>query len=314
MFILVKLLWIILNSRRSVAVLPDFGYSEHTIAEFTNSSMIKLQGKEKESNMISPSERIIARIEGTTGWMIFNNPGRNNALSLDMWKALPVVLDHFSRNPDIRVIVVCGAGDKAFTAGADISEFGEERSTPEQVDYYNGIRQSATEALAGIRKPTIAMIRGWCLGGGIGVALACDLRIASDNARFGVPAAKLGLGYSWPGIKMIIDLIGPAYAKEILFTGRNFTAAEAQSMGLVNRTVADTELENYIRSYCEIVGRNAPLTIAAVKDIIAELVKSPNHIDRAHCAELDAICFASEDYIEGRRAFLEKRKPVFRGK
>lgn len=264
--------------------------------------------------MISPSERVIARIDGAVGWVIFNNPERNNALSLDMWKAIHVILDHYGSNSDVRVIVVCGAGDKAFSSGADISEFDKVRSTPEQVASYNSTIESASKKLATIGKPTIAMIRGWCMGGGVGVALACDLRIAAANASFGIPAARLGLSYRWPGVKMIIDLVGPACAKEILFTGRHFTAAEAQNMGLINRTVADNELENFVRSYCDLIGSNAPLTIQAAKGIIAELVKPPENIDYAHCEELDTRCFGSEDYIEGRRAFLEKRKPVFRGK
>ncbi|MCG6536753.1 MAG: enoyl-CoA hydratase-related protein, partial [Syntrophales bacterium LBB04] len=162
---------------------------------------------------------------------------------------------------------------------------------------YNSIVKAVSQKLAIIDKPTIAMIQGWCMGGGVGIALACDLRIAAENACFGIPAAKLGLGYAWPGIKKIIDLIGPAYAKEILFTGRHFTAVEAQGMGLINRTVADNELETYVRSYCDSISSNAPLTIQATKGILAELLKLQENIDYAWCEELAARCFASEDYI-----------------
>jgi len=264
--------------------------------------------------MISPSERVLAKIDGSIGWMIFNNPERKNALSLDMWESIPVILDHYGSNPDVRVIVVCGTGETAFCAGADISEFDNARSTPEQIARYNSIGKTASQKLAIIDKPTIAMIRGWCMGGGVGIALACDLRIASANARFGIPAAKLGLGYAWPGIQMVIDLVGPAYAKEILFTGRQFNAVEALGMGLINRTVPDNELETYVRTYCDLISSNAPLTIQATKSILAELLKPQENIDYAWCEELVARCSASEDYIEGRRAFLEKRKPVFRGK
>jgi len=264
--------------------------------------------------MISPSKQVIARIEGPIGWLIFNQPERNNALSLEMWQAMHMILDHYADNPDVRVIIVCGAGDKAFTSGADISEFDKVRSTPEQVAYYNNTGESASKKLYTINKPTIAMIRGFCMGGGVGVALACDLRISAASARFGIQAAKLGLGYSWPGVKMIIDFAGPAFAREILFTGRQFTAAEAQSMGLVNRVVEDNELEDFVRSYCLLIGGNAPLTIQAAKSIIIELMKPAENIDVARLKELDARCYASEDYIEGRRAFLEKRKPVFRGR
>ena len=264
--------------------------------------------------MISPSERIMARIDGFVGRLILNNPERNNALSFDMWQAMQIVLDHYEQNPHVRVIVVCGAGDKAFASGADISEFETMRSTPEQIAVYNRTAESASRKLATIGKPTVAMIRGWCMGGGLAVALACDLRIASVNARFGIPAAKLGLGYSWPGVKTLMDLVGPACAKEILFTARRFTATEAQSVGLINRCVAEEELENDVQSYCDMLGGNAPLTIQAAKGVISELMKPAEKIDYAHCEALVARCFGSEDYIEGRRAFLEKRKPVFKGK
>jgi enoyl-CoA hydratase len=264
--------------------------------------------------MISPSQWVIARIDGIIGWMIFNNPERNNALSLDMWQAMHIILDHYEDNPDVRVIVVCGAGNRAFASGADISEFDKMRSTPEQVASYDRIAEAASRKLVTIGKPTIAMIRGWCMGGGLAVALTCDLRIAAASARFGIPAAKLGLGYSWPGVKMIIDLVGPACAKEILFTGHRFTASEAQNMGLINRSVADDELEKDVLSYCDMIGGNAPLTIQAAKGVIAELIKPAEKIDYARCEELVVRCFESEDYIEGRRAFMEKRKPVFRGK
>ncbi|MEE9911585.1 MAG: enoyl-CoA hydratase/isomerase family protein [Deltaproteobacteria bacterium] len=263
---------------------------------------------------MSPSEHVMARIDGPVGWLIFNHPERNNALSLEMWKAMQVVLDHYSGNSDVRVVVVCGAGEKAFTAGADISEFDRVRRTPEQIAHYNSTGHAASRKLMTIEKPTIAMIRGWCMGGGVGVALACDLRIAAASARFAIPAAKLSIGYGWPGIKMIIDLVGPAFTREILFTGRNFTAAEAQNMGLINRVVADDELETFVSSYCDMMGKNAPLSIQATKGTVAELLKPAENIDYARCEELDARCYASEDYVEGRRAFLEKRNPVFRGK
>jgi enoyl-CoA hydratase/carnithine racemase len=265
-------------------------------------------------NKLSPSERVIARIDGNIGWLIFNNPEHNNALSLDMWKAMDVILDHYNSNPDVRVVVVCGAGEKAFTAGADISEFDKVRSTPEQVAHYNITGQAASKKLITINKPTIAMIRGWCMGGGVGVALACDLRIAATSSRFAIPAAKLGMSYGWPGIKMIVDLVGPAFAREILYTGRAYSSVEATNMGLINRVVADNELEDEVRSYCDMISANAPLSIGATKFIIAELLKPRGTADYALCEELDARCYASEDYIEGRHAFLEKRKPVFRGR
>ena len=264
--------------------------------------------------MISPTERMIAEKDGAIGWMIFNNPERRNALSLDMWQAMPVILDHFDRDPEVRVIVLKGAGDKAFVSGADISQFEKQRSSPETIAQYDAIAEVANARLQEIRKPTIAMIHGYCIGGGVGVALQCDLRIAADDARFGVPAARLGLGYRWAGVKKLVDLVGPSFAKEIFFTARHFSAAEALAMGLVNRALPAAELEPYVRNYCALMAENAPLTMEAVKGVVGELAKPGAQIDRAHCEALVARCFDSQDYIEGRRAFMEKRKPLFAGK
>ena len=165
--------------------------------------------------MISPTERMIAEKDGAIGWMIFNNPERRNALSLDMWQAMPVILDAFERDPTIRVIVLRGQGEKAFISGADISQFEQQRSSAESVTEYDRIAEGAGTALQATKKPTIAMIRGYCIGGGLGVAVQCDLRIAAEGARFAVPAARLGLGYRWGGVKKLVDLVGPSYAKEI---------------------------------------------------------------------------------------------------
>ena len=264
--------------------------------------------------MISPTERMIAETDGAIGWMVFNNPARRNALSLDMWQAIPVILGHFARDPDVRVIVLKGAGDKAFISGADISQFEQQRSSTESIAQYDKIADGALAALQEVSKPTIAMIHGFCIGGGLGVALGCDLRIAADNARFGIPAARLGLGYRWGGVKKLVDLVGPAYAKEIFYTARHFTAPEAQGMGLINRALPEAELESYVRHYCALMAENAPLTMEAVKGVVAEIAKPGAQIDRGRCEALVARCFDSRDYIEGRRAFMEKRKPVFVGK
>lgn len=264
--------------------------------------------------MISPTERMIAEIDGAIGWMVFNNPARRNALSLDMWQAMPVILSHFERDPNVRVIVLKGAGDKAFISGADISQFEKQRSSADSIAQYDKIAEGAAAALQEVTKPTIAMIHGYCIGGGVGVALGCDLRIAADDARFGIPAARLGLGYRWDGVKKLVDLVGPAYAKEIFFTARQFTAAEAYDMGLVNRALPAADLEPYVRNYCALMADNAPLTIEAVKGVVAEIAKPGAQIDRGRCEALVARCFDSQDYIEGRRAFMEKRKPAFVGK
>jgi len=264
--------------------------------------------------MISPSERMIALVEDGVGWLIFNNPERHNAVSLEMWEATSAIVEHYEHDPAVRVVVLKGAGDKAFVSGADISQFEKQRSSAEAIAHYEAISTHAMHQLTDLSKPTLALIHGYCLGGGVGIALACDIRIASESARFGIPAARLGLGYNWAGVKKLVDLVNPAFAKEIFFTARQFSAAEAQAMGLINRVVSDGELETYVRSYCGMIAENAPLTMAAVKVAVRELAKPSREIDRAKCDELVTRCFASQDYIEGRRAFMEKRKPVFSGK
>ncbi len=260
------------------------------------------------------TDKMIADTEGAIGWMTFNNPARRNAISVEMWEAIPAILDAFEADAEVRVIVLKGAGEKAFISGADISQFATQRASAEGVARYEEIVERAGARLGAAAKPTIAMIRGYCVGGGVGVALNCDLRIAADDARFAIPAAKLGLGYRQGGLKRLMDVVGPAYAKEIFFTARQFDAREAAAMGLVNRVVPAAELEDYVRGYCASIAENAPLTIEAVKRVLAELTKPRDEVDLALCEALVQRCFESEDYIEGRRAFAEKRKPVFRGR
>ena len=264
--------------------------------------------------MTYASGRMIAKKDGAIGWMIFNQPEKRNAISVDMWEAMPQILGVFGEDPEVRVVVLTGAGEQAFISGADISQFGEKRGTRETVLEYNATADRAAEALATVGKPTIAMIRGFCIGGGVGVATSCDLRIAADDARFGVPAAKLGLGYRYVGVKRLVDLVGPSFAKEIFFTGRQFTTAEALAMGLVNRGVPVAELEAAVRDTANTIANNAPLTISSIKLSVGEAMKpeTERDLDRVQAA-VDA-CFASEDYIEGRTAFMEKRKPVFKGR
>lgn len=258
--------------------------------------------------------RMIAEREGPIGWITFNNPARHNAMSVDMWEALPTILDAFEADPAIRVIVMKGAGTKAFVSGADISEFEQARADEERVARYEAITDKAMVHAYGLTKPAIAMIRGYCIGGGLGIALSCDLRIATDGSRFGIPAAKLGLGYRYGGVKKLLDVVGPSAAKEIFFTARQFTAPEAYHIGLVNRVVADAELDGVIRDYCAMIAANAPLTIKAAKGTIAELTKVGEAVDARLCDRLVADCFNSADYTEGRKAFMEKRKPVFSGR
>ena len=259
------------------------------------------------------TSRMRAFKQGPIGWMVFNNPERRNAVSLDMWAAMPVILSHFEQDPAVRVIALTGQGDRAFVAGADISQFEQQRSSPESVAGYDRVAERATSALKGVGKPTVAVIRGWCIGGGVGIAAACDLRFAAEGARFGVPAARLGLGYAMPGVKTLVDLVGPAYAKEIFFTARHFSAAEALAMGLVNRVTPDDELEAFAVAQCDMIAANAPLTLHALKRTVQELSRG-HEADAEAASKLVAACFASADYAEGRRAFMEKRTPVFKGR
>jgi enoyl-CoA hydratase/carnithine racemase len=258
------------------------------------------------------TERIIAEKQGSIGWLTFNNPARRNAVSIDMWEAIPTVLDRFETDPQIRVIVLKGEGDKAFVSGADVSQYEKQRSTSEGIQHYEEIATRVQERLQSCDKVLVAMIRGYCLGAGINIALTCDLRIAAEDARLGIPAAKLGLGYRASSLKNLVDTVGPASAREVLITGRQFKAEEARSMGLVHRVTGVAELESLVLEYCAMVSENAPLTIRASKRIVRELLKTP--YDAQACAALVKQCFESQDYIEGRRAFMEKRKPVFQGK
>jgi enoyl-CoA hydratase/carnithine racemase len=260
------------------------------------------------------TDRMIAEIAGAIGWLTFNNPARRNAVSLDMWEALGTAVEAFEQNPEVRVIVLRGAGEAAFVSGADISQFDKLRNSAENVAHYDATSDRSSRKLSECGKPTIAMVQGWCIGGGVGIAVSCDLRIAADDAKFGVPAARLGLGYGPTGVKKLLDLVGPAFTKEIFFTARHFTADEAKVMGLVNRVVPKAELVATVREYCGTIAQNAPLTIHALKRTVTELGRSSPDADIALCDMLVKECFASADYIEGRTAFMEKRKPVFAGK
>ena len=258
--------------------------------------------------------KMLAAKDGAIGRITFNNPARHNAVSLEMWQALAQIMDDFDHDDAVRVIVVTGAGGKAFVSGADISEFKEKRNTEAAAAEYAKISEAGRKALQETLKPTIAMISGYCIGGGLATALACDLRIAAEGSRFGIPAAKLGLGYAYDGIKRLIDIVGPAYAREIFYTARQFTAEEALQMGLINRLLPAVELEGYVKNYCDMIAANAPLTVRAAKQIVREALTDESRRDMALCKHVVDACFASEDYAEGRTAFMEKRRPVFRGR
>ncbi len=256
---------------------------------------------------------MLARKGFGIGWMTFNNPARHNAVSMEMWEAAETILADFTADPAVRVIVIHGAGGKAFVSGADISKFESERASEVAVAAYQAQTARVYDALADCPKPTIAMIQGHCIGGGTALAVCCDMRICNDGASFGVPAAKLGLGYPLKGIRRLVDLVGPSFAKEIFFTARKFTAEDARVMGLVNRVVPTDALESYVTDTATTIAGNAPLTVGSVKFIAGQALKDRGAEDGATCDAMVAACFASADYIEGRRAFMEKRPPQFQG-
>lgn len=259
------------------------------------------------------TDKMLARKEGAVAWLTFNNPDRLNAVSLDMWEAVSAHLADFAADDAIRVVVVTGAGERAFVSGADISEFEKQRGSEEAIQNYNKTSGGAQRDLRDFPKPMIAMIRGYCIGGGLAVALACDLRIATEDSQFGIPAARLGLGYGMEGLSNLVDVVGPAFAKEIMFTAKRFNAQEAAGMGIVNRVLPAAELEGYVADYTQRISENAPLTVAAAKRVVTELVKDPAKRDVAGANAMVQACFDSQDYIEGRTAFMEKRKPAFQG-
>ena len=259
------------------------------------------------------TDKLVARKDGAIGWVVLNNPARHNATSYEMWLSIPQVLAAYCADPEVRVIVMRGEGEKAFSAGADISQFKEKRTGPEAVKEYNAAADGAAQAMRECTKPLIAMIRGYCIGGGAGIAVSADIRIAADDARFAVPAGKLGLGYRFDGIKRLADIVGPSFAAEIFFTARQFSAQEALAMGLVNRVVPAAELESYTLEYAQTIAQNAPLTIGSVKRALIEYVKDPAQRDLALCQQMVDACYESADYKEGQAAFAEKRKPQFKG-
>jgi enoyl-CoA hydratase/carnithine racemase len=251
---------------------------------------------------------------GAVGWIVFDQPAKRNAINAAMWRGIPVAMKQLDADAEVRCVAFRGAGTEAFAAGADISEFEKIRSQKDAVAEYDGLLDQVLHAIQDSRKPSVAMIYGYCMGGGLEIALACDLRYCGRSAQFGIPAAKLGLAYNVEGHKRLIETVGHARTREIMFLGRRYSADEALAMGLVNQAYADEELEARVEKIIATLSENAPLSIANSKTIIEEFVKSSGSPDAALMAAAMARCARSEDYQEGRRAFMEKRKPAFKGK
>ena len=251
---------------------------------------------------------------GATGWIVFDQPAKRNAINDAMWRGIPPAMKQFDADPDVRCVCFRGAGTQAFSAGADISEFEKNRSSSEAVGGYDDLLDRVLHAIQGSLKPSVAMISGYCLGGGVEIALACDLRYCSQSSQFGIPAARLGLAYNVEGHKRLLETVGHARAREIMFLGRRYNADEALAMGMVHRVLPDDQLERFTCEILQTLAENAPLSIANTKTILEEYAKSVGAPDHERMRAAIERCARSEDYKEGRRAFMEKRKPSFKGK
>jgi len=257
---------------------------------------------------------LLVEKKGAVGWIVFNQPAKRNAINGEMWRGIAPGMRQFDADAEVRVVAFRGAGSEAFSAGADISEFQKIRAERQSVSQYDGLLDEVLHAIQDSRKPSLAMIHGFCMGGGLEVALACDLRYCGESARFGIPAAKLGLAYNVEGHKRLLETVGHARAREIMFLGRRYDAAEALAMGLVHEVVADAGLEEFVEDLLKNLCENAPLAIANSKTILEEYVKAAGQPDHARMDAAIDRAARSADYEEGRRAFMEKRKPRFQGK
>lgn len=258
--------------------------------------------------------KMLASSQDGVGVVTFNQPEKRNAISIEMWEGMGRILDEFLEDRSIRVVVLTGAGDKAFVSGADISQFEQKRADASAQREYDRLTSGGRAKLGAFPKPTIARIRGFCLGGGLAIAMQTDLRIAAEGSQFGIPAAKLGIAYGFDGLTKLVQLVGPAHARMILYTGSRIDAREAERIGLINKAVPDAALDDTVLEIARTIAGNAPLSVHASKITITEVMKDPAERDLVEVANTGAACFDSADYREGRAAFMEKRRPRFEGR
>jgi enoyl-CoA hydratase/carnithine racemase len=258
--------------------------------------------------------KMLAAKNDGIGLVTFNQPEKRNAISIEMWQGLGQIFDEFAEDNDVRVVVMTGAGDRAFVSGADISQFEAHRSNAEASREYDRIAGVGRASLAAFPKPIIARIRGFCLGGGLWIAMHADLRIASLNSTFGIPAARLGVAYGLDGIGRLVDLVGPAHARMILYSARQINALEAERIGLINQAVEVEDLESAVTGLAHTIANNAPLSVASSKLIIDQLAMTPPERDMEAIRNAMTTCMNSADFREGRTAFMEKRQPRFQGR
>src|SRR5580704_10122230 len=258
--------------------------------------------------------KILKKITDGVGIVTFNNAEKRNAMSLEMWEGVGQALTELREDDHVRVVILTGAGDKAFMSGADISQFEKNRHNAQASEEYNRKSEAQRAVLAHYPKPTIACIRGFCLGGGMQIAMLSDIRIAAENSQFGIPAAKLGIAYGYEGLNHLVSLVGPSWARLLLYTGMRIDSAEALRIGLVDRVIPDAELWEATSEIARTISGNAPLAIKAAKITIAQVLKDPDQRDMDAIKAIGTACMDSEDFREGRTAFMEKRKPQFKGR
>jgi enoyl-CoA hydratase/carnithine racemase len=258
--------------------------------------------------------KILLTVQQGVAVIRFNHPEKHNAMSVEMWEGLAFALTAARDHPDTRVLILAGEGGKAFVSGADISQFERNQSTPEERAEFGRRAGAYRGLLANFPKPTISCIQGYCIGGGLGLALGTDIRIASSGSQFGIPAAKLSIAYPFSGLQALNSLVGPSWARLLLYSAMRIDAAEAERIGLITRRVADDDLWPHTLDLAQRIASNAPLSVYAAKITIDQILKDPTERDMAAIRAIAARCANSEDAQEGRRAFMEKRAPQFQGR